>query len=35
MSDYGHELRFGVFLTPLADQADDLIAPRTPPASSS
>jgi alkanesulfonate monooxygenase SsuD/methylene tetrahydromethanopterin reductase-like flavin-dependent oxidoreductase (luciferase family) len=26
MTDYGHELQFGVFLTPVAVQADDLLA---------
>ena len=26
MTDYGHELQFGVFLTPVAAQADDLLA---------
>jgi alkanesulfonate monooxygenase SsuD/methylene tetrahydromethanopterin reductase-like flavin-dependent oxidoreductase (luciferase family) len=26
MTDYGHELQFGVFLTPVAEQADDLLA---------
>ena len=26
MPDYGHDLQFGVFLTPVAEQADDLLA---------